>query len=104
MIFFFQKIKIYWKFLTWCNKVNILPTQKHFYFWLCWTVDQQKEKIDKTKLIDYLVKNDTNNIIQMAFKNDFSWIHFILQFGFTGYRNQSHNELLRKYNTRKNNV
>jgi len=41
IIFFFQKIRIYWKFLNWCKQTKNNPCNRHFYYWLCWIVDKQ---------------------------------------------------------------
>jgi hypothetical protein len=42
MIFFFQKLKIYWNFLSWAEKSHNIPSVNHFYFWLLWVTDKQK--------------------------------------------------------------
>lgn len=47
----------------------------------------------KDDIINFLITDDIDNIRQMCFENDLSWIDFILREGFIGYRNQSISEL-----------
>ena len=54
----------------------------------------------KTKLIDWLVDNDTDTILQMASQGDNTWLHSVLKNGIAGYNTQTKKELLQEYYNR----